>query len=38
MPYNRSAAIRYAHEWVYRRNPQFLDFTNIGGDCTNVGS
>ncbi|MDR3344667.1 MAG: amidase domain-containing protein [Oscillospiraceae bacterium] len=35
MPYNREAAVRYAHEWVYRRNPKYYDFSQIGGDCTN---
>ena len=33
--YNREAAAAYAHEWAYRRNPRYLNFTGIGGDCTN---
>ena len=38
MLYNREAAVRYAREWAYRRNPQFFDFSEIGGDCTNFAS
>ena len=38
MPYNREAAVAYAKEWAYRRNPRFYDFSNIGGDCTNFAS
>lgn len=37
-PYDRVAAVRYANEWAYRRNPAFYDFENIGGDCTNFAS
>ena len=37
-PYDREAAVAYAHEWAYRRNPKYLDFENIGGDCTNFAS
>lgn len=25
----------YARRWAYDRNPQFYDFSDIGGDCTN---
>ncbi len=35
MPYDREKAVAYAREWAFRRNPQFYDFENIGGDCTN---
>ena len=35
VPYNRLAAIRYAHQWSTSRNPRYLDFSNLGGDCTN---
>ncbi|MEG0753033.1 MAG: amidase domain-containing protein [Angelakisella sp.] len=37
-PYNRQAAVNYAHQWAYRRNPAFYDFEEIGGDCTNFAS
>ncbi|MCI8589874.1 MAG: amidase domain-containing protein [Clostridiales bacterium] len=36
--YNREAAVAYAHEWAYKRNPRYLNFTGIGGDCTNFVS
>lgn len=36
--YNREAAVNYAREWAFRRNPQFYDFNYIGGDCTNFAS
>ena len=38
IPYDRQAAVRYAHEWAFRRNPEYLDFETIGGDCTNFAS
>ncbi|MDR1805918.1 MAG: amidase domain-containing protein [Clostridium sp.] len=38
MPYDRKAAVRYAHEWVYRRNPRYYDFSELGGDCTSFVS
>jgi hypothetical protein len=34
-PYNRAAAIEYAHTWSSSRNPRYLDFSLLGGDCTN---
>jgi len=37
-PYNRAAAVAYAHQWAYGRNPQFYDYEEIGGDCTNFAS
>lgn len=37
-PYDRAAAVRYAHRWAYGRNPAFYDYENIGGDCTNFAS
>lgn len=37
-PYNRAAAVRYAHAWAYGRNPRFYDYELIGGDCTNFAS
>lgn len=33
--YNRRAAVIYALNWAFSRNPRFYDFTDIGGDCTN---
>ncbi|MDO5521977.1 MAG: amidase domain-containing protein [bacterium] len=33
--YNRIKAIEYANKWALSRNPNYLDFTNFGGDCTN---
>ena len=38
LPYNRRAAVAYAHKWAYSRNPAFYDFSEIGGDCTNFAS
>jgi hypothetical protein len=38
LTYDRAAAVAYAHRWAYRRNPQYLDFSNLGGDCTNFAS
>jgi hypothetical protein len=35
MPYQRERAVAYAHKWAYSRNPQYLSFNDIGGDCTN---
>ena len=37
-PYNREKAVQYAHKWAYARNPAYLDFENLGGDCTNFAS
>ena len=28
-------AVVYAKKWALKRNPQFYNFDNIGGDCTN---
>ena len=38
VPYNRAAAVAYAHRWAYDRNPIFYDYEEIGGDCTNFAS
>ena len=38
MEYNREAARAYAQKWAYFRNPDFYDFSEIGGDCTNFAS
>ena len=37
-PYDRTAAVEYAHRWAYHRNPGYLNFDNLGGDCTNYAS
>ncbi len=36
--YNRRKAYYYALRWAYRRNPLFIDFAGLGGDCTNFVS
>jgi len=33
--YNRRRAVQYAQKWAYGRNPEYYDFSEIGGDCTN---
>ena len=38
IPYNRERAVEYAHKWALSRNPLFIDFTGIGGNCTNFVS
>ena len=38
IPYDRAAAVRYAHRWAYGRNPRFYNFDELGGDCTNFAS
>jgi len=38
VPYDRMAAVRYARQWAYGRNPAFYDYEKIGGDCTNFAS
>lgn len=37
-PYDRAAAVRYAHLWAFGRNPRYYDYEEIGGDCTNFAS
>ena len=37
-PYDRDAAVAYAHRWAFGRDPAFYDFSQIGGDCTNFAS
>lgn len=38
VPYNRQAVTDYAGEWAFKRNPAYLNFDNLGGDCTNFAS
>ncbi len=37
-PYERSAVVEYAKKWALPRNPAYLDFEELGGDCTNFAS
>lgn len=36
--YDRKKAIQYAQNWAYKRNPQYYNFDNVGGDCTSFAS
>jgi len=36
--YDRRRVYEYALHWAYRRNPLFLDFADLGGDCTSFVS
>ncbi len=38
VPYNRQKTVAYASQWAMARNSQYLDFSNLGGDCTNFCS
>ena len=38
IPYDRKAAVAYAHRWAYGRNPAYYDYSRIGGDCTSFAS
>ena len=38
IPYDRVAAVDYARRWALSRNPQYYDFSKLGGDCTNFVS
>lgn len=38
IPYDRAGAVRYANRWAYFRNPEFYDFSKLGGDCTSFAS
>ena len=38
LPYDRTAAVNYALRWALSRNPEYTDFSNLGGDCTNFVS
>jgi hypothetical protein len=33
--YDRARVLEYAHKWALSRNPVFIDYMGIGGDCTN---
>ena len=34
--YDEAAAVAYARRWALLRNPAYLDFHGLGGDCTNL--
>lgn len=36
--YDRDKALAYARAWALGRNPAYLDFHGLGGDCTNFVS
>ena len=36
--YDRQKAIEYAYKWWNARNPNFYNFDELGGDCTNFVS
>lgn len=38
MSYNRQDALSYANKWALSRNPNYYDFSSLGGDCTNFCS
>ncbi len=38
VPYDRLAAVEYAHRWAFSRNPRYYNYDKIGGDCTNFAS
>lgn len=38
LPYVRERAVEYALRWALSRNPLFVDFAGVGGDCTNFVS
>jgi len=35
IPFDREKAIEYARRWALDRNPNFYNFEELGGDCTN---
>lgn len=36
--YDRAKAVAYAKRWALSRNPAYLDYQGLGGDCTNFVS
>lgn len=36
--YNRADAAEYAKRWAFSRNSAYLNFDDLGGDCTNFAS
>lgn len=33
--YDRISAVQYAMKWALSRNPEYKDYEDLGGDCTN---
>ena len=38
MDFSRERALAYAHRWAFGRNPEYLAFDRLGGDCTSFVS
>lgn len=38
MRYKREDVVNYAKKWALDRNPQYFNYDNLGGDCTNFVS
>lgn len=38
LEYNRSKTVEYAKKWALKRNPRYINFDGMGGDCTNFAS
>jgi len=38
LTYDRNEVVSYAEEWAFARNPEYFDFEDFGGDCTNFAS
>ena len=36
--YDRNAVVAYAQKWALKRNPRYVDYSKMGGDCTNFAS
>jgi hypothetical protein len=34
-PYDKISAVAYSHRWALSRNPDYFDYSSLGGDCTN---
>jgi hypothetical protein len=38
IPYQAENTVNYAQTWALKRNPRFLNFDGMGGDCTSFAS
>lgn len=38
MDFSRERVQAYAHRWAFGRNPEYLAFDRLGGDCTSFVS
>ena len=36
--YDRDKVLLYAQKWAFLRNPRYMNFDSLGGDCTNFAS